>query len=65
MPRWNGGGLEVRACWNEDELEKRGLSPQQVVDELLAIEIERCEAQRTDILNTASELHRQYFPNGR
>jgi|GEM_PF-2679578 len=57
-------GLEVRMCWNEDELEKRGLTPAEVVDELLAIEIERCEAHRADILNSALEVHRKYYPNG-
>jgi hypothetical protein len=28
------------ACWEVDELEQRGLTPEQIVDELLAIEIE-------------------------
>jgi len=57
-------GLEVKACWNEDELEKRGLTPAEVADELLAIEIERWEAHRAEILNAAIEAHRKYFPDG-
>mgnify|MGYP001438342243 CR=1 FL=1 len=57
-------GLEARACWNEDDLEKRGLTPAEIADELLAIEIERWEAHRAEILNAASEAHRQIYPGG-
>lgn len=58
-------GIEVRACWNEDDLEKPGLTPAEIVDELLAIEIESWEAHRSEIVNAAIEFNRQYFPGGR
>nr|WP_165232835.1 hypothetical protein [Aquisphaera insulae] len=33
-------GLELRAAWETEQLVARGLGPEEIVDELLAIEIE-------------------------
>lgn len=57
-------GLEARtSSWNDDDLEKRGLTPAEVADELLMIEIERWEAHRAEILSAAIEDHRKYHPS--
>ncbi len=39
-------GLEFGAAWEDDQLVRRGLTPEEVVDELLAIEIEMWQSQR-------------------
>src|SRR4051812_43931396 len=33
-------GLELRASWEDEQLRDRGLGPEAIIDELLAIEIE-------------------------
>ena len=45
-----GRGLEFRVgAWENEELERRGLTAEAVVDELIAIEIEMWQSQRADI----------------
>jgi hypothetical protein len=39
-------GMEFRADWETRQLEVRGLTPEAVVDELLAIEIEMWQSMR-------------------
>jgi hypothetical protein len=39
-------GLEEKAAFETHDLEQRGLSPTEIVDELLAIEIENWQAHR-------------------
>lgn len=52
-----GRGIEYRAAVGEsEELERRGLSPEAIVDELLAIEIEMWKSQRDDIDSEAIQL---------
>jgi hypothetical protein len=42
-------GLELKARWEDDDLRQRGLNPAQVVHELLSIEIEMWERQRSNL----------------
>jgi hypothetical protein len=43
-------GLELKAIGEADDLRQRGLSPSEVVDELLSIEIEMWQSHRSSIV---------------
>lgn len=44
-------GLELRSCWEWEQLQERGLGPEASIDEILAIEIENWQ-------ETAARLRR-------
>lgn len=48
-PPLEARGLELMAKWETDDLKQRDLSSQEVVDELLAIEIEMWQSHRASI----------------
>jgi hypothetical protein len=54
--RWRvlkGRGLEFEARWEDDQLAGRGLGPEEIVDELLAIEIEMWKGMTPDEIEAA------------
>jgi hypothetical protein len=46
-------GLEMEARWEDDQLASRGLGPDEIVDELLAIEIEMWKGMTPDEIEAA------------
>ena len=48
-PALESRGLEEKARWEDDQLRERGLSPAQIVTELLSIEIEMWKCERDSI----------------